>query len=109
MSSVASAGSRSAFPPSASSVFDHQVAALDVTKIPQSLTEGVGRLRFIAQAGLQIAYSSDLGRLLGLGAERRGKEYSGDDQEVPALKAIHAFSSSKDRRKVYASTTTAGR
>src|SRR6185369_17379773 len=72
------------------SVFDHEVAALDVTEITQSLTEGLEQVGIIAKAGRHVAYSSDLGRLLGLGGERRGKECSGDDEEVPALNAIHA-------------------
>jgi hypothetical protein len=35
------------------------------------LTEGIAPLRVTGQVGRQVAYSSDLGRLLGLGGERR--------------------------------------
>src|SRR5215831_11871876 len=74
------------------SVFDHKVLALDVTEVTQSLTEGLWQVGTTGQAARQEAYSSDLGRLLSLGGERRRKECSGDDQEVPALNAIHASS-----------------
>ena len=49
------------------SVFHHKVATLDVTEVTQSLEEGpVDR----ATSAHQVAYSSDLGPLLGLGRER---------------------------------------
>ena len=52
------------------SVFDHDVAALDVTEVTQSLEEGLLQVGTSGQVGRQVAYSSDLGRLLGLGGER---------------------------------------
>ena len=46
------------------SVFDHDVAALDVTEVTQSSTEGLGQVGTSGQVARQVAYSSDLGRLL---------------------------------------------
>jgi hypothetical protein len=46
------------------SVFNHDVAALDVTEVTQSLTEGLVVVGAKGQVGRQVAYSSDLGRLL---------------------------------------------
>jgi hypothetical protein len=54
------------------SVFDHEVAALDVPEVTQSLEEGLSQVG--ASGVRQHAYSSDLGRLLGLYSERRGEE-----------------------------------
>ena len=54
------------------SVFDHEVAALDVIEVSQSLTEGLVKAESIGQVGRQVAYSSDLGRLSGGGGERCG-------------------------------------
>ena len=48
------------------SVFDHDVAALDVTEVTQSLTEGLLQVGTSGQVARQVAYSSDLGRLLGV-------------------------------------------
>src|SRR5207237_715392 len=45
------------------SVFDHEVAALDVTDITQSLTERVGQVGVTALAGRQATCSGGLGRL----------------------------------------------
>src|SRR5712691_12584158 len=56
------------------SVFDHEVAALDVTEVTQSLTEGLVQVGASGQVGPQPAYSSDLGRLLGLNGEGRGEK-----------------------------------
>ena len=84
------------------SVFDHDVAALDVTEVTQSLEEGLAQVGGSGQVGRQVAYSSDLGRLLGLGGERRRKKCPGGDQEVPAMDAIHAFPIPwSDRQEVY--------
>jgi hypothetical protein len=59
------------------SVFDHDVATLDVTEVPQSLTEGLGHVRGSSQVDhRQEAYSRDLGRLLRFGGERRGEASS---------------------------------
>src|SRR5262249_33243739 len=52
------------------SEFDHEVAALDVTEVTQSLTEGLARLGISGQVLPQVAYSSDLGRLLGVRGDR---------------------------------------
>src|SRR5882724_3069052 len=60
--------------PFGGSVFDHEVTALDVTEVTQSLKEGLSLLRVSGQVSRQVAYSSDLGRLLRLGGERRGEE-----------------------------------
>src|SRR5262249_20757532 len=56
------------------SVLDHHVAALDVTEVMQSLTEGLWKLGTTGQVARQIAYPSDLGRLLRLDGERRGED-----------------------------------
>ena len=53
--------------PLGGSVFDHEVAALDVTKVTQSLKEGLSELGVKGRVACQIAYSNDLGRLLGRG------------------------------------------
>src|SRR6266849_5835919 len=50
--------------------FNCDVAALDVTEVTQSLTEG---LVHVGASG-QVAYASDLGRLLGLGGEWGGEQ-----------------------------------
>ncbi len=63
------------------SVFDHEVAALYVPEVTQSLTEGLWQVGTTGQAARQEAYSSDLGRLLGLGDERRGEEAARDSLE----------------------------
>ena len=57
------------------SVFDHEVTALDVSEITQSLTEGLDVKGASGQAGPQVAYSNDLGRLLRLRGKRRGEEH----------------------------------
>src|SRR5262249_8902473 len=67
------------------SVFDHDVAALDVTEVTQSLTEGLLYVGGSGQVGRQVADSSDLGRLLGLGGERRGKQGSQASDEGAAV------------------------
>ncbi|MBM2844101.1 MAG: merR-type protein [Anaerolineales bacterium] len=56
------------------SVFDHDVAALDVTEVTQPLEERLSQVGTSGQVERQPAYSSDLGRLLGLGGERGGHE-----------------------------------
>jgi hypothetical protein len=55
------------------SVFNHDVAALDVTEVTQSLTEGLCPVG--SNVDCQVAYPSDLSRLLPLSGERRGKEH----------------------------------
>ncbi|MGH7356544.1 MAG: hypothetical protein ACRELS_18450, partial [Candidatus Rokuibacteriota bacterium] len=61
------------------SVFNHDVAALDVAEVTQSLKEGLARAGVTGQVKRQVAYSSDLGRLLRLGGGRRGEEAEGED------------------------------
>ncbi len=65
-------------PPLGIAVFDHDVATLDVTELTQSLTEGLSQVGIRGQVGRQEAYSSDLGRLLGVGGERRSEEAASD-------------------------------
>ena len=52
------------------SVFNDDVATLDVTEVTQSLTEGLFQVGIRGQVERQEAYSSDLGRLLRIGAAR---------------------------------------
>jgi hypothetical protein len=56
------------------SVFDHDVAALEVAEVTQSLTERLAQVAVRGHVERQKAYSSDLRRLLGLGGERCGEE-----------------------------------
>src|SRR5713226_4618101 len=56
------------------SVFNHDVAALDVTEVTQSLEEGLWQVAISGQVARQVAYSSGLGRLLRLGGERRAEQ-----------------------------------
>jgi hypothetical protein len=56
------------------SVFNHDVAALDVTEVTQSLAEGLYHVGASGQVARKKAYSRDLGRLLSLAGERRGEE-----------------------------------
>ena len=65
------------------SVFDHEVAALDVTVVTQSLHEG--HLGDAPLAGHQVAYASDLGCLLGVGCPRRGKDAGQRAEECPPI------------------------
>src|SRR5262249_61955483 len=58
-------------------VFDYEVVTLDVTEVTQPLTKGLLEVR--GRVGRQVAYSKDLGRLLGLGGERRGEKGEGQD------------------------------
>jgi len=66
------------------SVFDHEVTALDVPEVMQSLTEGLGQVATSGKAARQVAYSSDLGRLLGLASERFGEQGAGDSLNEPS-------------------------
>src|SRR4029450_10910606 len=71
------------------SVFDHDVATLDVTEVTQSLTEGIAPLRVTGQVGRQVAYSSDLGRLLSLRSERRKSEAESENDREPDQRHGH--------------------
>jgi hypothetical protein len=65
------------------SVFNHDVATLDVTEVTQSLAEGVLQAR-AGQVGRQVAYSSDLGRLLGVRGDRPPNRRAGEKcDELP--------------------------
>ncbi|MGH7418437.1 MAG: hypothetical protein ACREKB_11735 [Candidatus Rokuibacteriota bacterium] len=63
------------------SVFDHDVAALDVTEVTQSLEEGLSQVGSSGPVDPQPAYSSDLGRLLGLGGNRAEESTEKGDAE----------------------------
>ena len=52
------------------SVFNDDVATLDVTEVTQSLTEGLAQVGARSQVGRQVAYSSGRGGLLGAGGPR---------------------------------------
>src|SRR5205823_14074725 len=67
------AGSRSSFP-SASRYSITTLRPLDVTQVTQFFEEGVAQVGASGHVGRQVAYSSDLARLLGLGGERRRPE-----------------------------------
>src|ERR1700730_1343829 len=68
------------------SVFDHDVAALDVTEVTQSLEEGLVSMGASGPVERQIAYASDLGGLLRLGGERRGEQAASQtSEECPAI------------------------
>ena len=62
------------------SVFDHAVAARDVTEVTQPLKEGLAQVRASGQVVRQVAYSRDLRCLLGFGSERRGHETEGRER-----------------------------
>ncbi len=59
------------------SVFDKDVLALDITEVTEPLAEGLWEVRISCQVGRQVAYSSDLGRLLRLGRQRAEKATDG--------------------------------
>jgi hypothetical protein len=62
-------------------VFDQEVAALDVTKVAQSLKKEVSPLGGRDPAGRQVAYSSDLVRLLRLSGKRRSEEAASNSRD----------------------------
>ena len=66
-------------------VFDHEVAALDVTEVTQSLKECLSQVGVTGRVVPQPAYSRDRGRLLGLASERRGEEASSRHDEGSAI------------------------
>ena len=63
------------------SVFNHDGTALDVAEVTQSVTEGLWQVGRSGQVGPQVAYSSDLGRLLSIGGERRGENTATESRE----------------------------
>jgi len=76
--------------PLGSSVFDHDVAALDVPEVTQFLTESLVRMGTTGQVGHQEDYSSDLGRLLGLGGEWPGEDAQREDSDECHTSDHHA-------------------
>ena len=60
------------------SVFDHDVATLDVTEVTQPLEEGLVPVGASGPVERQVAYASDFNRLLRLSGERRGEEAARD-------------------------------
>src|SRR5215470_20180191 len=66
-------------------VFNREVAALDVTEVTQSLEEGLKHVGGSGHIEGQEAYSSDLGRLLGLGGDwvEEPTEEKGDAEGEP--------------------------
>ena len=54
------------------------------------MTEGLCPVGRTGQAVRQVAYSSDLGRLLGPGGERRGEEAEGEDNGERSAYDHHA-------------------
>ena len=71
------------------SVFDHDVAALDVTEVTQSLEEGLAQVGTSGQVARQVAYSSDLGRLLGVRGDRPPNRRAAEKRnELPPLHSI---------------------
>ena len=69
------------------SVFNYEVAALYVTEVTQSLTEGLVQVGVSGPVGPQVAYSIDLPRLLRLGGQRCGERTSHRGQQEAA--AVH--------------------
>jgi hypothetical protein len=63
------------------SVFDHEVAALDVTEVTQSLKKGLSQVGVTGRLVPQPAYSSDLGRLLGLSRKRSDQQGESASEE----------------------------
>jgi hypothetical protein len=61
------------------SVFDQDIAPLDVSEVTQPLTEGLWAVG--DGVDRQVTYSSKLGRLLGLGGERRGEEAASNSSD----------------------------
>jgi len=70
--------------PFSRSVFNHDVAALDIPEVTQSLEEGPSPVGVSARVEPQEAYSSHLPRRLRFGRERRGDETASDDHHEGA-------------------------
>jgi hypothetical protein len=61
------------------SVFDHEVAALDITEVTQSPEESLSQMGARRRVIRQIADPSDSGRRLGFGGgERHGEDAAGE-------------------------------
>ena len=73
--------------PLVKSVIDHDVAALDVAEVTQSLKEGLSQ-GVSGQATRQEAYSRDLGCLLRLDRERRGQHRRRPVEEPASVHSI---------------------
>ena len=79
-------------PPLRISIVDDNILALKPPELAQPLPEGVQQGRPIGRGRHpKNPYPMHLSRLLRVGGERRGKNCSRRDQEVPAMHAIHAF------------------
>ena len=79
-------------------IFDHDVAALDVTEVTQFFKEGLLQVGIGGQVGRQEAYSSDLGRLLSFGGERHGQ---GPQREpLPERAPLHHWMISSARTRI---------
>ena len=74
--------------PLGTSVFEHEVAALDVPEVTQSLTEGHFRAVGSGHGGTQIADPPDPPRRLRLGSERHGEETAGDQRHERAARHL---------------------
>ena len=80
------------------SVFNDDVATLDVTEVTQSLTEGLVQEGVSALVERQEANSSDLGRLLGFGGERRDDDAASEHRQEGAPLHHRIKSSTRVRR-----------
>src|SRR4030095_526073 len=69
------------------SVFDHEVAALDVTEVTQSLTKRLVQVPIHGAVERQESDSRDFSRLLCMGGERRRDRTSQRGQQEAA--AVH--------------------
>src|SRR6266700_5376439 len=71
------------------SVLDQDVLPFDVTEVTQSLEEGLSVAGVRRQVARQVAYPSDLGRLLRLGRERRKNETDSENYREPDQPHAH--------------------
>src|SRR5206468_4977836 len=84
------------------SVFNDDVATLDVAEVTQSLTEGLAQVGARSQVGRQVAYSSGRGGLLGAGGPRaeESTEEKGDAEGKPQPSHLDSGPSNSRRRRV---------
>src|SRR5262249_37777232 len=84
------------------SVFNDDVATLDVAEVTQSLTEGLAQVGTRRQVGRQVAYSSGRGGLLGPGGPRaeESTEEKGDAEGKPQPSHLDSGPSNSRRRRV---------
>jgi hypothetical protein len=84
-------------------ILDHDVATFDVTEVTQSLPEGLMLVRGRrGQIDRQVAYSSDLGRLLSTGGTRAQEpaEEKSDAEGEPQPSHLGSGPSNSFRRRV---------